>query len=79
MTEPHQEMARAVLAAVDAAGAALAAINTALATGQRLGVSTFGFAQLMACRHPLDTLTAEHGPAVALSRNEIQAAQGEST
>jgi hypothetical protein len=75
VTGPNQEMARAVLAAAEAARAALAAINTALATGQRLGVPTFGFGQLMACRAPLDALIAEHGPAVNLSRNEL-ASQG---
>ncbi|HKS45538.1 MAG TPA: hypothetical protein VJT49_10570 [Amycolatopsis sp.] len=76
MTDPHQEMPRAVLAAVEAAQAALTAIDTALATGQRLGVATFGFAELMACRHPLATLTHEHGRAVSLSRNEIAAEGG---
>lgn len=71
---PHAEMATAVLAATEAAKAALVAIDTALATGGRLGVATFGFHHLMAARGPLGALVAEHGPAVALSRNELAAA-----
>lgn len=73
----HVQMARAVLDATNAAEQALRAIDTALALGGELGVAVFGFGQLMGCRQPLAALVTEHGPAVALSRNEIQAAQGE--
>lgn len=66
-------MSRAVLDAVTAARAALTAVNAALATGGERGVATFGFAHLMACRQPLGQLIAEHGPAVALARNELAA------
>ena len=71
VTNPHAEMARAVLAATEAATTALHAITTALATGGELGVPTFGFAELMAARGPLGVLINEHGPAVALARNEL--------
>ena len=71
VTNPHVEMARAVLAATEAATTALHAINTALATGGELGVPVFGFAELMAARGPLGALTHEHGPAIALARNEL--------
>jgi hypothetical protein len=70
---PHTQMATAVLAATDAAAVALTAINTALATGGQLGVATFGFNELMAARGPLGVLINEHGPAVALARNELVA------
>jgi hypothetical protein len=68
---PHGEMATAVLAATEAAKTALVAIDTALATSGRLGVPVFGFTHLMAARGPLGALINEHGPAVALSRNEL--------
>lgn len=71
---PHAEMATAVLAATEAAKTALEAINVALATGGRLGVPTFGFGHLMAARGPLGALINEHGPAVALARNELASA-----
>jgi hypothetical protein len=70
----HTQMATAVLAATDAAKVALVAIDTALATGGRLGVPVFGFAHLMAARGPLGALINEHGPAVALARNELVSA-----
>jgi hypothetical protein len=68
---PHAEMARAVLAATESAAKALEAINTALMIGGQLGVPVFGFAELMAARGALGVLTNEHGPAVALARNEL--------
>lgn len=70
---PHEQMARVVLAATEQAARALEAIDMALAVSGELGVPAFGFGHLMACRQPLAALTNEHGPAVALSSNEIQA------
>lgn len=63
------EMSRAVLDAVEAARAALPAINNALIVGDRNAVPTFGFEQLMAARRSLANLVNEQqGPAVEATR-----------
>ncbi|MEU0520646.1 hypothetical protein [Streptosporangium sp. NPDC006007] len=76
---PTLEMARAVRAACDAAREALAVIDTALSTGNRLGVAVFGFAALMNTRGPLRALADEHGPARVLADNEIKALSTDTT
>jgi len=64
-------MSRAVLEAVDAAHRALEAIDRARITGNQLGVATFGWPELQACRGPLATLIHPHGRATVMSRNEL--------
>ena len=70
--ERRAVVCRAELAAAEAATAALEAIDNALILGNQLGVATFGFDQLQACRGPLSQLINPHGRLVALATNELR-------